>query len=119
DYWFRYNTALQLYAIGESLVGWMAWDNMRAVDLLLARPGVDKDRIAIFGSVAGGGDPAAVTGALDMRIGLVGPFNFGGPQPETTFPLPADPEQAFNYAGGGSWESTRNIAFSARDGFMP
>lgn len=119
DYWFRYNTSLQLYAIGESLIGWMAWDNMRAVDVLLSRPGVDKERIVLLGSVAGGGDPAAVTGALDPRISLVGPFNFGGPQPETVFPLPANPEDAFNYAGGGSWESTRNIAFSARDGFLP
>ena len=37
------------------------------------------------------------------------PFNFGGPQPETQFPLPADAELSFNYAGGGSWESTRNL----------
>jgi cephalosporin-C deacetylase-like acetyl esterase len=119
DYYFRYNTSLQLYAVGESLVGWMAWDLMRGVDLLLSRPGVDKQRILLLGSVAGGGDPAAVAAALDNRITAVGPFNFGGPQPETIFPLPTDAELAFNYAGGGSWESTRNIAFSVRDGFMP
>jgi hypothetical protein len=47
------------------------------------------------------------------------PFNFGGPQPETTYPLPADAEPAFNYAGSGSWESTRNLSLSARDGFLP
>jgi len=119
DYYFRYNTSLQLYAVGESLIGWMAWDLMRGVDLLLSRPGVDKDRIMLLGSVAGGGDPAAVAGALDPRISVVGPFNFGGPQPETTYPLPEDAESRFNYAGGGSWESTRNLAFSVRDGFMP
>lgn len=119
DYWFRFNTSLQLYAVGESLIGWMAWDLMRGVDLLLSRPGVDKERIMLLGSVAGGGDPAAVAGALDPRIGVVGPFNFGGPQPETKLPLPDDAESRFNYAGGGSWESTRNIAFSVRDGFMP
>jgi dienelactone hydrolase len=119
DYYFRYNTALQLYAVGESLIGWMAWDLMRGVDLLLSRPGVDKERIMLLGSVAGGGDPAAVAGALDPRISVVGPFNFGGPQPETKLPLPEDAESRFNYAGGGSWESTRNIAFSVRDGFMP
>jgi hypothetical protein len=47
------------------------------------------------------------------------PFNFGGPQPETTYPLPADAEARFNYAGSGSWESTRNLRLSARDGFLP
>jgi hypothetical protein len=60
-----------------------------------------------------------VTAALDPRITCLVPFNFGGPQPETVFPLPADAESAFNYAGSGSWESTRNLRLSARDGFMP
>jgi cephalosporin-C deacetylase-like acetyl esterase len=119
DYYFRYNAGVQLHLIGDSLVGWMAWDLMRGVDLLLARPGIDRQRIILLGSVAGGGDPAAVTAALDPRITAVAPFNFGGPQPETVYPLPADPEQAFNYVGGGSWESTRNLRLSARDGFFP
>jgi len=47
------------------------------------------------------------------------PFNFGGPQPETKFPLPENADDAFNYAGGGSWESTRNLRLSAGDGFLP
>jgi cephalosporin-C deacetylase-like acetyl esterase len=119
DYYFRYNTALQLHLAGESLMGWMAWDLMRGVDLLLSRPGIDKGRIILLGAVAGGGDPAAVTAALDPRITAVVPFNFGGPQPETVYPLPPDAEQAFNYAGSGSWESTRNLRLSARDGFLP
>jgi cephalosporin-C deacetylase-like acetyl esterase len=118
DYHFRYNEAMQLHLVGESLVGWMAWDLMRGVDLLLKQPGVDGKRIVLLGSVAGGGDPCAVTAALDPRITCAVPFNFGGPQPETTFPLPAD-ENAFNYTGGGSWESTRNLRLSARDGFLP
>jgi cephalosporin-C deacetylase-like acetyl esterase len=119
DYYFRYNTSLQLYAVGESLAGWIVWDLLRGVDLLLSRPGIDKERIILFGSVAGGGDPAAVAAALDPRITCVAPFNFGGPQPETINPLPPDAEDRFNYAGGGSWESTRNLRLSARDGFMP
>jgi dienelactone hydrolase len=118
DYYFRYNAGMQLHLVGESLIGWMVWDLMRGVDLLLSRPGIDTARILLLGAVAGGGDPAAVTAALDPRIAAAVPFNFGGPQPETVFPLPADAE-SFNYFGGGSWESTRNLRLSAGDGFAP
>jgi dienelactone hydrolase len=119
DYYFRYNVALQLYVAGESLMGWMANDLMRGVDVLLAQKSIDRDRIILLGAVAGGGDPAAVTAALDPRIAAVVPFNFGGPQPESKYPLPEDAETRFNYAGGGSWESTRNLYRSAKDGFLP
>jgi dienelactone hydrolase len=119
DYYFRYDTSLQLYLLGESLMGWFVHDLMTGVDLLLSQPAVDREKIILLGSVAGGGDPAAVTAALDERIAAVVPFNFGGPQPETRYPLPADADAAFNYAGGGSWESTRNLYRSAADGFLP
>ena len=119
DYYFRYNVGIHLHLIGDSLIGWMAWDLMRGVDLLLGREGVDPERIALLGAVAGGGDPVAVTAAIDPRIRAVVPFNFGGPQPENVFPLPEDAELSFNYIGGGSWESTRNLRVSARDGFLP
>jgi dienelactone hydrolase len=119
DYYFRYDSAVQLSLVGESLVGWMAWDMMRGADVLLAQPGVDPKRLILLGAVAGGGDPAAVTGALDGRFAAVVPFNFGGPQPETRHPLPDDAERSFNYAGGGSWESTRNLRDSAARGFLP
>ena len=33
DYYFRYNAGLQLAAAGESLMGWMAWDLMRGVNV--------------------------------------------------------------------------------------
>ncbi len=121
DYYFRYDSSIQLNLIGESLMGYMAWDLMRGVDVLLAQNGIDKDRIILLGGVAGGGDPCAVSAALDERIACAVPFNFGGPQPETRYPLPDDADSWFNYAGGGSWESTRNLAFSARPGktFLP
>lgn len=119
DYYFRYDTSLQLYLTGDSLLGWMAHDLMTCVSLLLTQPGIDSKRICILGSVAGGGDPAALAAALDERITCVCPFNFGGPQPETPYPLPDDAETRFNYAGAGSWESTRNLYRSARDGFLP
>ncbi len=119
DYYFRYNTGMQLATIGDGLIGWMVWDLCRGVDLLLARPGIDPERIVLLGAVAGGGDPAAVAAAIDSRIAAVVPVNFGGPQPETRYPLSADADGTFNYSGGGSWESTRNLRLSAQDGFLP
>jgi hypothetical protein len=119
DYYFRYNLDLQLSLVGDSLMGWMAWDLMRGLDVCLARPGADKDRVILLGSVASGGDVAAVTAALDPRFTCVVPFNFGGPQPETRYPLPENAEEWFNYVGSGSWESTRNLRNSAADGFLP
>ena len=119
DYRYRYQSALQLSAIGESLMGWMAWDTMCGLDVVLQRARIDSEKIILLGSVAGGGDPAAVVGALDKRFTCVAPFNFGGPQPETRYPLPADVDTTFNYLGSGSWESTRNLAWSGRDGFLP
>lgn len=116
DYYFRYDSSIELYLAGESLLGSLAWDLMRGVDVLLAQRGIDASRIILLGSVAGGGDPCAAAAALDDRIACAVPFNFGGPQPETRYPLPDDAETWFDYAGSASWESTRNLAFSARPG---
>ena len=110
---------MQLQTIGDSLMGWMVWDVQRGVDLLLSRPGIDPKKIILLGAVAGGGDPAAAAAALDERITAVVPFNFGGPQPETRYPLPADAETSVNFSGSGSWESTRNLAGSVKGGFLP
>jgi cephalosporin-C deacetylase-like acetyl esterase len=115
DYYFRSTTGAQLYLNGESLMGWMVWDLMRGLDVLLSRPGVDRNRIIVLGAVAGGGDPAAVTAALDPRVQAVAPFNFGGPQPD--YPVPADPARDFYFFGVPGWESTRCLRLGARDGF--
>ena len=119
DYHHRYDLGCQLHLVGDSLMGWLVWDLMRGVDVLLAQKGVDSKRIVMISEPAGGGDVAAVTAALDSRISAVMVQNFGGPQPETTYPLPRDAEESFNYTGRGSWESTRNLRLSARDGFLP
>ena len=118
DYYFRYDTGIQLQLLGDSLMGWMAWDLMRGVDLLLARDGIDAESIIILGAVAGGGDPAGVTAALDPRIACCVPFNFGGPQPETCYPLPEDAETSYNYAGWTYWDSTRGLRLGVRDEFF-
>jgi len=119
DYWFRSITSHQLHTIGDSLMGWMVWDIHRSVDLLLSKQNIDPDKIIIMGSVAGGGDPCAVAAALDTRITCAVPFNFGGPQPETPYPMPDDVAYTFNYLGSAGWESTRNLRLSGRDGFLP
>ena len=118
DYYYRYDTGIQLGLLGDSLMGWMVWDQMRAIDVLLARPGVDPDRIIMLGAVAGGGDPCAITAALDSRIAATVPFNFGGPQPETVFPLPDDAETSFNYLVGSYWDSTRGLYRTAAGGYF-
>lgn len=117
DYFHRYDTGVQLQLLGDSLMGWMAWDLSRGVDLLLAREGVDPKKIIILGAVAGGGDPAGVTAALDSRIACAVPFNFGGPQPESKYPLPDDAETSFNYLLFTYWDSTRGLRLGARDDF--
>ena len=119
DYHFRYDASLQLHLVGESLMGWLVWDLMRCVDVLRAARNVDEERIAIISEPAGGGDVAAVTAALDPRITCAMIQNFGGPQPEAAYPLPANATDSFAFAGSGSWESTRNLRLSARDGFLP
>lgn len=119
DYRFRYIHGIKLQLVGESLMGWMVSDVMRGIDALWSRPDIDREKIILIGSVAGGGDVAAVTAALDDRIACVIPFNFGGPEPETPYPLPDDAEKTFNYMGDGSWESTRCLRLSGRDGFFP
>jgi cephalosporin-C deacetylase-like acetyl esterase len=115
DYYFRYNSNLQLSAVGDSLMGWMVWDLMRGVDVLLKQPTIDRDRIILLGAVAGGGDPAGVTAALDPRIACVVPFNFGGWQPESR--VLENPDRDFAWFGEGYWESTRGLRNGARDGF--
>ena len=119
DYRFRYLNGTKLHLIGESLMGWMVHDTRCGLELLLRRGDIDPERIVLIGAVAGGGDPAAVTAALDPRVTCAVPFNFGGPQPESPYPLPEDAEESFNYMGWGYWESTRSLRLSACDGFLP
>jgi cephalosporin-C deacetylase-like acetyl esterase len=119
DYHARYDAGVQLHLAGESLMGWLVWDMMRCVDVLLMQKGVDPERIILISEPAGGGDLAAVTTALDKRITCALVNNFGGPEPESAYPLAKDAELSFNYAGSGSWESTRNLRLSAREGFLP
>ena len=120
-YHSRYIVGMQLHLVGESLIKWMAWDIMRGIDLLLERNDIDKKRIALLGAVAGGGDPAAVTAALDPRIAVVVPFNFGEASPENTRSIPAKNRWPLELAdpGWGGWEPTRSLRRSIVDQFLP
>ena len=46
---------------------------IRSVDFLYERPDIDRNRIIVLGSVAGGGETAGVAAALDARITAVAP----------------------------------------------
>jgi hypothetical protein len=60
------------YLAGANLARWEVWDGMRAVDYLLTRPDVDRERISITGT-SGGGFQTALLAALDDRIKVVIP----------------------------------------------
>ena len=100
DYYFRSVLGMQLDLIGESLMGWMVQDIRRGIDLLWADSRIDRDRIILIGAVAGGGDVAAVAGALDDRIAAVVAFNFG-------------------HLSMGDWDPTRSLPDTARCGLWP
>src|SRR5207244_8745800 len=60
------------YLAGTNLARWEMWDGIRALDYLLTRPEVDKERINITGT-SGGGFQAAHIAALDPRIKVAAP----------------------------------------------
>jgi dienelactone hydrolase len=119
-YYGRYALGNQLLLTGESLMKWMVWDLMRSVDFLMERPYIDPRRIIMLGAVAGGGDPAAVTAALDPRIAAVVPFNFGEAGPEEHY---TDGPRGYPFdtawPGWGEWETTRCLPRSSADQFFP
>lgn len=115
DYYFRYNHGAQLHLLGDSLMGWFVWDLSRGLDVLLKHAQADPARIIVLGAVAGGGDPAGVLAAIDPRVTALVPYNFGGGQPD--YATPEDTDRSFYWFGHASWESTRALAYGARDGF--
>ncbi len=57
---------------GQSTQGIQLWDNMRAIDYLLARPEVLPDRLGITGC-SGGGNQTMYLAALDERVTAAAP----------------------------------------------
>ncbi len=65
----------QLRLIGGFLGTWMAWDGIRALDVLMARDDVDAARVAIAGN-SGGGTCTCYINVLDPRPAMVAPSCF-------------------------------------------
>jgi dienelactone hydrolase len=120
NYSSRYVEGEQLYLTGSSLLTWMVWDAMRGIDLLLDQPNVDKKAVIVLGAVAGGGDPAAVTAALDSRVAAVVPFNFGEAMPETSRFIPYKNEWPLDLAEPtvDDWDTTRVTRRNVVDQFL-
>lgn len=57
---------------GESVARYMVWDAMRALDVLEATPGVDRERMGVTGC-SGGGTLTVYLAALDKRVKAAAP----------------------------------------------
>ncbi|MBQ6473010.1 MAG: hypothetical protein IJJ33_13580 [Victivallales bacterium] len=62
----------QLRLLGESMPAWRVWDNRRALDVLLARPEVDKAHVGMTGN-SGGGTLTEWTWANEPRLTMAAP----------------------------------------------
>jgi cephalosporin-C deacetylase-like acetyl esterase len=66
-YFGDFRDAMTALLVGKTMVGMRALDIMRAVDLLSARPGIDREKIYAYGK-KGGAVPALYAAVLDHRI---------------------------------------------------
>jgi len=116
----RFVEGEQLYLVGSSLLTWMVWDTMRGIDLLSARPDINKQKIIVLGAVAGGGEPAGFTAAIDPRVAAVAPFSFGEAAPATARFIPEKNQWPPDLADPGLYDSdsTRDIRLNIVDQFL-
>ena len=63
---------IQCLIVGDNLARYTIWDGIRALDYLVSRPEVDRERIACTGN-SGGGTHTAYLSALDDRIKVAAP----------------------------------------------
>lgn len=65
----------QQFLVGEFLGMWRAWDGIRALDYLLTRPEVDKQRIGVTGN-SGGGTMTTWLSGVEQRWAMSAPSCF-------------------------------------------
>ena len=87
------DTGNQMVLVGDFFGAWRAWDAVRALDYLLARPEVDRRRVGVTGN-SGGGTLTTYVAALDPRPTMVAPSCFVcSYRSNLECELPADAEQ--------------------------
>ena len=87
---------------------------MRGVDLLLGRKGIDPQRIILLGRGGRRRRPGSSDGGARQADHRGRPLQLRRPAAgNDAIRCPPNAEQTFNYFGGGSWESTRNISRSS------
>jgi dienelactone hydrolase len=65
----------QMTLVGEFFGTWRLWDGIRALDLLMSRPEVDKTRVGVTGC-SGGGTMTVYLTAVDNRFAFAAPDCF-------------------------------------------
>lgn len=65
----------QQFLVGDFLGMWRAWDGIRALDYLLTRPDVDKQRVGVTGN-SGGGTMTTWLCGLEPRLTMAAPSCF-------------------------------------------
>jgi len=73
------------FLVDWTLSGLRTWDAIRAVDYLVSRPEVDKDKLAVVGN-SGGGQMALLITAVDQRIKVCAAAHPGGSMENTYLP---------------------------------
>jgi cephalosporin-C deacetylase-like acetyl esterase len=65
----------QCFITGYSPARYLIWDGIRAIDYLISRPEVDRNRLGVTGR-SGGGTQSAYIGAIDARVKAAAPENY-------------------------------------------
>jgi len=85
---------LDLLLVGQSQLGWMVWESIRALDYLLSRPEVDPQRVGMTGA-SGGGLNTFFTTAIEDRFACAIPVAY-----PCTFSAAMQAERDLNWEDG-------------------
>ena len=66
---------LDMLLVGQSQLGWMVWESIRALDYLLSRPEVNPEKVGMTGA-SGGGLNTLFTTAIDDRFACAVPVSY-------------------------------------------